>query len=98
MTETANEPTPDRYVTFIGMDCDGKARQFIAGLRQSMDADGRDDPFWPYFAAKLDGTNGPAHDELYHIHCHLNDLRDLVDRWDESALGVLLENLETECC
>ncbi|MGB5734567.1 MAG: N(2)-fixation sustaining protein CowN [Thiohalocapsa sp.] len=54
--------------------------------------------FRSYFAAKLDGTNGPSHDELYHIHCHLNDLRDLIDRWEETALGTLLENLESECC
>jgi hypothetical protein len=98
MTESANAPSPDRYVTFVGMDCDGKARQIVAGLRQAMTMDGRDDPFWRYFAAKLDGTRGPAHDELYHIHCHLNDLRDLVERWDETELGELLENLETECC
>jgi hypothetical protein len=98
MTDTDPGTPPDRYVSFVGLDCDTKAREFVEGLRLTMGRDRRQDPFWDYFVAKLDGSRGPAHDELYHIHSHLNDLRDLLDRWDETDLGILLEALEVECC
>jgi len=93
-----DRPTTDRYRSFVGLDCDTKAGELVAALRETMGAEGRQDPFWDYFEAKLNGTKGPAHDELYHLHCHLNDLRDLLERWDEPDLAALLETLEVECC
>jgi len=93
-----DRPTTDRYRTFVGLDCDTKAGELVAALRERMGTQGRQDPFWDYFEAKLNGTKGPAHDELYHLHCHLNDLRDLLERWDEPDLAALLETLEVECC
>jgi len=98
MTDSTQGPATDRYITFLGLDCDAKARQVSEALREAMAKDGRHDPFWGYFVAKLDGTVGPRHDELYHIHCHLNDLRDLLERWDEPDLAALLETLELDCC
>lgn len=99
MTELTDHHATDRYVSFLGLDCDTKARQLVDTLRQAMTRDGRQDPFWDYFAAKLNGTQGPTHhDALYHIHCHLNDLRDLFERWDEADLAAMLESLEIECC
>jgi len=91
-------PATDRYLSFVGLDCDAKAQELVGALRAVMGKEGRQDPFWDYFEAKLNGTKGPAHDELYHLHCHLNDLRDLLDRWDEPSLAALLETLEVECC
>ena len=97
-----NEPdTPqglDRYVSFIGLDCDGKAERFVAALREKLPDGDAADPFWTYFRAKLDGELGPSHDALYHIHCHLNDLRDLLGRAGEAELVPMLETLEHECC
>jgi hypothetical protein len=89
---------PDRYISFRGIDCDGNAERFVAALRAAMRDGERDDPFWNYFEAKLDGRSGPQHDALYHIHCHLNPLRELLERWDESSLEAMLEQLESECC
>jgi N(2)-fixation sustaining protein CowN len=98
MTDTAPESYKDRYISFVGLDCDTKASQLVECLRLAMGQTGRQDPFWVYFAAKLDGTHGPAHDALYHIHSNLNDLRDLLDRWGETDLAILLESLELDCC
>lgn len=98
MTEATDDPVTDRYVSFLGLDCDAKARQMVETLREAMTRDGRTDAFWGYFESKLNGTKGPAHDELYHIHCHLNDLRDLLERLDEPGLAEVLETLEVECC
>jgi hypothetical protein len=92
------EQRPDRYISFQGIDCDGNAQRFVSALRAAMEGDGRDDPFWRYFEAKLDGRKGPEHDALYHIHCHLNPLRELLERWDEQELEAMLEDLELECC
>ena len=96
--ESIDAPALDRYLSFVGLDCDAKARQLVEALRQAMEGNGRQDPFWDYFSAKLRGEKGPAHDELYHLHCHLNDLRDLLERWHEGELAALLESLEVECC
>ncbi|MFB1486654.1 MULTISPECIES: N(2)-fixation sustaining protein CowN [unclassified Thiocapsa] len=88
----------DRYLSFIGLNCDQRAVRFIGDLRELMREPDRTDPFWTYLAAKLDGERGPAHDELYHIHCHLNDIRDLLDRLGAPELIAELDVLETECC
>ncbi|SDX12184.1 hypothetical protein SAMN05421783_114122 [Thiocapsa roseopersicina] len=96
---TMNQPLPnDRYLSFVGLNCDQRAERFIGDLRELMREPDRTDPFWTYLAAKLDGQKGPAHDELYHIHCHLNDIRDLLDRLDAPELIAELDVLETECC
>ena len=96
--ESNTDLTLDRYVSFIGLDCDAKARALVDTLRKAMGRPGRQDRFWAYFQDKLNGTQGAVHDELYLIHCHLNDLRDLLERWDEPDLATLLETLEVECC
>ncbi len=96
-----NPDTPqglDRYVSFIGLDCDGKAERFAAALHAALADANAADPFWTYFRAKLEGDRGPSHDALYHIHCHLNDLRDLLERTGRGDLIELLEALEHECC
>ncbi|WP_295446588.1 N(2)-fixation sustaining protein CowN [uncultured Thiodictyon sp.] len=96
--ESNDGATTDRYRSFVGLDCDAKARELVEALREAMGRDDRADPFWDYFQAKLNGTKGPTYDELYHLHCHLNDLRDLLERWDEASLAALLEDLEVNCC
>ena len=98
MNPPSAPPALDRYLSFVGLDCDAKAAQIVADLQGAMATPGRQDPFWDYFAAKLAGERGPSHDALYHIHCHLNDLRDLLERWQEADLVALLDALETECC
>jgi hypothetical protein len=92
------ESETNRYISFLGLDCDTRAQRFVDDLRDRMSTSGRTDPFWTYLAAKLAGTAGPAHDALYHIHSHLNDIRDLLDRLDAPDLTAQLEVIETECC
>jgi hypothetical protein len=88
----------DRYVSFLGLDCSGRAERFAGDLRTLMRETHREEPFWTYLVGKLDGSAGPVHDALYHIHCHLNDIRDLLDRIDAPDLAAQLEIIETECC
>jgi N(2)-fixation sustaining protein CowN len=98
MTTENPSPFTDRYISFLGLDCDRRAERFVANLRDLMRDPDRQDPFWTYLAAKLNGESGPAHDELYHIHCHLNDIRDLLDRLETPELIAELDVIETECC
>lgn len=100
MSTTSLNPVPslDRYVSFIGLDCDAKAAALVAGLRAAMAARAEPDPFWVYFEAKLEGRRGPRHDALYQVHSNLNDLRALIERAAADGLVDLIEALELECC
>jgi hypothetical protein len=98
MIDSPDTASLDRYVSFIGLDCDGKAERFVAALRETLPDGEAADPFWTYFRAKLDGQRGPVHDALYHIHANLNPLRDMLLRAEQSELIDLLETLEHACC
>jgi hypothetical protein len=98
MTHSHKPAGLDRYISFIGLDCDGKAERFAAAMREALDTGTDPDPFWTYFRAKLDGERGPAHDALYHIHANLNPVRDMLLRAEREDLVELLETLEHECC
>lgn len=89
---------PDRYVSFVGLDCDGKARQMIALLRKYMDDPARSNAFWQLFARKLNPESGPRHDELFLIHAHINMLRDQLENAGDTDALLLLEKIEVECC
>ncbi|WP_295541765.1 N(2)-fixation sustaining protein CowN [uncultured Thiohalocapsa sp.] len=99
MTASRQPEALDRYLSFIGLDCDGKAERLAAAMREALDRDADAvDPFWHYFRAKLDGERGPAHDALYHIHANLNPVREMLLRAERPDLLERLESLEHECC
>lgn len=98
MTDSPQTIGLDRYISFIGLDCDGKAERFTAAMREALETGADVDPFWAYFRAKLDGERGPAHDALYHIHANLNPVREMLLRAERPDLVELLETLEHECC
>lgn len=93
-----SQTEPDRYVSFVGLDCDGKARRMVAMLRPYMDDPAKSNAFWQLFAKKLNPQSGPRHDELFLIHAHLNTLRDQLEAADDIAALVLLDQIEVECC
>ena len=89
---------PDRYVSFKDIDCDGNARRVMSFVDRHLAIDGRTTPFWEYFQKKRSGGSGPKPDDLFLIHCHINQVRELFETWrDEEALR-LLDVLEEECC
>jgi N(2)-fixation sustaining protein CowN len=88
----------DRYVTFIGLDCDGMARRVMACIDRHLAVPERCNAFWQYFERKRRQGSGPQPDELFLIHSNINQVRELFETWgDEEALR-LLEQLEEECC
>ncbi|PAT00482.1 MAG: N(2)-fixation sustaining protein CowN [Candidatus Dactylopiibacterium carminicum] len=88
----------DRYVSFIGLDCDGQARRLVGMLRPYMEDEARSNAFWQLLARKLNPVSGPRHDELFLIHAHLNILRDQLEAADDVEALLLLDKIELECC
>ena len=88
----------DRYRTFNGIDCDGNARRLMADIERNIPAATRSAPFWPYFMAKRQPKSGPAPDDLFLIHCHINQIRELFDETGDREAAALLVLIEEECC
>ena len=88
----------DRYVSFLGLDCDGQARRLVVMLRPYMDDPAKTNAFWQLFARKLQPVSGPKHDELFLIHAHLNILREQLEQHDDIEALLLLDKIEHECC
>jgi hypothetical protein len=88
----------DRYVSFIGIDCDGNARRVIELIEKHLAEPGQPEPFWEYFMSKRTPSSGPVPDDLFLVHSHINQIRELFEKLaDEDALALLF-NLEEECC
>ena len=88
---------PDRYMSFDGIDCDGNARRVMACIEDLMAA-GQGSAFWDYFMAKRSGGSGLRPDDLFLIHAHLNQVRELFEESGADDALALLEQLEEECC
>jgi hypothetical protein len=89
---------PDRYVTFVDIDCAGNARRIMECIERDVPRAGRTAPFWPYFMAKRQPKCGTAPDDLFLIHCHINLIRELFDECGDTAAQALLTQVEEECC
>lgn len=95
----SSTPTnPDRYVSFAGIDCDGNARRIMACIDHHLAIPGRNNAFWDYFNTRRAGESGPKLDELFLIHCNINQVRELFETWEDDAALALLIQLEEECC
>ena len=90
--------TTDRYVSFAGMDCDGRARRMMECIERHMAASGQENPFLKYFMAKRQPRSGPVPDDLFLIHSNLNQIREFFEECDDQASLELLFQLEEECC
>ena len=88
----------DRYVSFDGIDCDGKARRMMDIIDRHLADPGPSSPFWDYFTAKRKPRSGPPPDDLFLVHCHLNQIRELFEERADAEALALLDMLEEECC
>lgn len=88
----------DRYVSFDGIDCNGNAGRVIDYIERNLGESEQYNRFRECFTAKRKPRSGPPPDDLFLVHCHINQIRELFEeRADEEAL-VLLSLLEAECC
>ncbi len=99
-----NSDKPDRYVSFVGIDGDGNARQLMEMLRRHIDDPARSNRFWEMFKEKLarvgepDLNSGRCLDELFLIHSYINNIRELFEEYNDGPALELLERIETESC
>jgi len=89
---------PDRYVSFIGLDCDAKAARLMAEVRRYIDNPEHTNKFWEYFKKKAAGLTGPKLDDLFMVHCHLNQIRELFESHEDQEALALLDMVEQQCC
>lgn len=88
----------DRYTTFDGIDCDQNARRVMACIERNMAASECDQRFWSYFMGKRTPRSGPAPDDLFLVHSHINQIREFFEECGDTAALELLMRLEEECC
>ena len=88
----------DRYISFDNIDCAGNAHRLMAMIYRHINQPERNNAFWDYFRQKASGGSGPAPDDLFLIHCHLNQIRELFEAWDDQEALRLLDQIEVECC
>lgn len=89
---------PDRYLSFDGIDCAGNARRLMELIESNMPAAGEERSFWQYFMAKRQPRSGPAPDDLFLVHAHINQIRELFEDCGDAAALALLLQVEEECC
>lgn len=90
--------TIDRYVTFIGIDCDGNAARVMELIERYAADPVHASPFWDYFLAKRQPKSGPKPDELFLIHTNINQIYELFHAVDDDRALALLEWVEYNCC
>ena len=93
-----NHAKPDRYVSFVGLDCDAKAARLVARIYSHINDPCQSDQFWEYFKKKMAGALGPRPDDLLLIHSHLNEIRELFEQRADTEGSELLDQIEKECC
>jgi len=91
-----NDQTPDRYVTFMGLDCDGKATKMMGTLAVHM---ATSQSRWVgYFQQKLEERARMGNDDLHFIGSQINALYAFFEELDDAEGMALLEHLEEHCC
>jgi hypothetical protein len=98
MDDTQRPKAGDRYVSFDGIDCNGNARRVMALIESHLAETGQTSPFWEYFTAKRKPRSGPPPDDLFLVHCHINQIRELFEERADAEALALLSLLEEECC
>ena len=88
----------DRYVSFQGIDCAGHARKIMEMIERIVSVEGQGNAFWDYFMKKRAGGSGPKPDDLFLIHSHINEIKDLFESWGDRDAILLLLQVEEECC
>jgi len=100
----ATEKKTDRYVSFLGIDCEGNSRKLMAMLRRHIDDPAKSNPFWEKFREKLsrvglpDANGGRCLDELFLIHTYINNLYEIFEEYEDEEALALLGCIERECC
>ncbi|TCM84687.1 N(2)-fixation sustaining protein CowN [Rhodovulum steppense] len=90
------DQTPDRYVSFLGLDCTGKADRLMDMLAARID---RTDSRWTgYFERKLAEKTRMGADNLHFVGSQVNALLAFFEETGDTDALDLLWDLEQTCC
>ena len=95
------QPQPDRYRSFAGIDCMGDSRRLIAAVRHHIDDPAKTDAFWEQFKSKLAKVGDSERhtpDELHIVCSYVAYIEELFERYRDAEGLALLQRLEEECC
>lgn len=92
----------DRYVSFIGIDCNGNARRLAERILLHITEPEKSNAFWDRFKQRLAGAEADASsrvaDEMCLLCSHVSYIEELFEQYDDSEGLDLLQKLEMECC
>ncbi|AFZ43790.1 hypothetical protein PCC7418_1607 [Halothece sp. PCC 7418] len=88
----------DRYVSFEGIDCDGKSKRLLSYIEQYLASPPHESPWLDYFRQKLRDREALGQDELYFVGSQINPMRSLFEEYNDNEALVLLQQVEEECC
>ncbi|ARE41670.1 hypothetical protein RGUI_3529 [Rhodovulum sp. P5] len=91
-----NDESPDRYVSFVGINCDEKADRLMAMLKARMEE--TDSRWVGYFTKKLEEKRRMGNDNLYFVGSQVNSLSAFFEEIEDEAAEALLWDLEQNCC
>lgn len=88
--------SPDRYLTFRGIDFEGNMARVLAHLWRHVDVN---NPFWQRFRTRLSAAEagGAMQDKLLLMHSHVYYMVDLFEEQDDEVALADLKKLEEEC-
>lgn len=88
----------DRYVSFEGIDCDGKSKRILNYIEQYLTSPPHESPWLDYFRQKLRDREALGQDELYFVGSQINPIQSLFEEYNDTEALALLEQVEEECC
>lgn len=95
--EIENNPE-DRYVSFVGIDCDANAEQLMLMLDNNIKAAKGETQWHLYFTKKREQQAQLKHDSLNFIGHQTNTLYEYFTSCNDKAALELLYKIEQQCC
>ena len=92
------ESKVDRYVSFEGTNCDGKALSLVNSIEQYAKDPPHPSRWSEYFQDKLNKRTALGQDPLFLVCSQMNNIRSLFEEYEDAEALDLLENVEEDCC
>jgi hypothetical protein len=97
---TAETESPDRYVSFRGIDFEANMAAVMAHLRRYIDDPATTNALWERFKQRLavaETSDTPTTDKLLLLHSHVYYMVELFEDHDDETALETLKKLEEEC-
>ncbi|GLS92531.1 hypothetical protein GCM10007916_36030 [Psychromonas marina] len=96
--QSNNDLAEDRYISFLGIGCDGNADRLIGMLDKHLNAANGEAKWQRYFAQKRQQQVQFKHDNLNFIGHQTNTLYEYFNSCEDQQALSLLYKIEQQCC